>query len=85
MVEELEQDEKHFVRLRRHAICILKRIRSFASLECTNISRNTASIREAGVRQHPLYAPGGTASVLALAVARRQREIIGNSLYTSAR
>jgi hypothetical protein len=34
---------------------------------------------------HPLYAPGGTTSVLALAVARRQREIIGNSLYTSAR
>jgi hypothetical protein len=29
--------------------------------------------------------PVGTTSVLALAVVRRQREIIGNSLYTSAR
>jgi hypothetical protein len=38
-----------------------------------------------GAIEHPLYASGGTASVLALAVARRQREIIGNSLYTSAR
>jgi hypothetical protein len=35
--------------------------------------------------EHPLYASGGTASVLAPAVARRQRQIIGNGLYTSAR
>ena len=35
--------------------------------------------------KHPLYALDGTANVLALAVARRQHEIIGYSLYTSAR
>jgi hypothetical protein len=35
--------------------------------------------------KYPLYTPGGTTSVLVLAVERRQREIIGNSLYTSAR
>jgi len=38
-----------------------------------------------GAIQHPLYPPGGSTSVLALAVARKQREVIGNSLYTSAR
>jgi hypothetical protein len=35
MVGELGHDEKDFVRLCRPAICIAKRIRSFALLECT--------------------------------------------------
>jgi hypothetical protein len=37
-----------------------------------------------GAIKHPLYAPGGTNSVPALAVARRHCEIIDNSLYASA-
>jgi hypothetical protein len=40
--------------------------------------------RTLGAIKHSLYAPGGTNSVPALAVARRQHEIIGNSLYVSA-
>jgi len=58
---------------------------SLAASQQETGGRGVRQGRTLGAIKHPLYSLGGTTIVPALAVARRQREVISNSSHTSAR